>query len=80
MSHGQIDYRKILAAYMEHVGETEGTDFVGCYFDDGYSGELSHAERIALLEVCSERRGPGSYGDDIRRELEALKSKTPAQR
>lgn len=43
-----MDWRKILAAYIEHVGATEGVDFL-----PGVSG-LTDEENAALAELAAE--------------------------
>lgn len=49
-SDASVDYRKILKAYIEHVVDWEGTDFLPILDDD----DLSDAEQTALIAVASE--------------------------
>ena len=44
-----VDYRKILAAYIAHVGRQEGTDFLGEPL-----ATLTNDENAALHEVAAE--------------------------
>lgn len=48
-----IDYRKILKFYINHVGECEGTTFLGA--QSSYS-ELTPEENAALDEANEEAR------------------------
>ncbi len=46
------DYRKILRAYIEHVGYAEGSDFIG----DGIGDPLTTEEDAALVALAKEVR------------------------
>jgi hypothetical protein len=48
-----IDYRKILKAYMDHVGEHEGVFFVGP-IREGQIESLSEEENNALMDIYDE--------------------------
>lgn len=55
-----IDYRKILMAYMDHVGECEGTFFLGPYrpmLDD----VLTEEEGNALADIYDEKARRPSF-------------------
>ena len=47
----EIDYKELLAKYIEHVGECEGVDFIPKYKDDEFSG-FSNQEIDALWECA----------------------------
>jgi hypothetical protein len=49
-----IDYRKILKAYMDHVGECEGVFFIGPARHPKQLDGLSEEENSALMDVYDE--------------------------
>lgn len=53
-----MDYRKILVAYIAHVGREEGTDFLGAPIA-GLTGEEN-----ALLCEASAETGTGAWRED----------------
>lgn len=52
-----IDYRKVLIAYIDHVGHCEGTDFLPATLDD-----LTTEENIALHEAAAETANDAHAG------------------
>jgi hypothetical protein len=49
-----IDYRKILKAYMDHVGEREGVFFIGPFRCTEQLEGLSEEESAALMDIYDE--------------------------
>jgi hypothetical protein len=54
-----MDYKKILLVYLNHVGEMEGTDFLGRSADNGIKG-LNSAELAHLRELSEGKTEPCS--------------------
>jgi hypothetical protein len=55
-----IDYRKILKAYMDHVGECEGVFFIGP-IREGQIKSLSEGENNALMDIYDELASEPSH-------------------
>lgn len=67
------NWRKILAAYIYHVGECEGTDFL---LSDGME-DLTPHEQADLLELGAEVNGDSSdYGKRLLARAELLRKAT----
>lgn len=49
-----MDFRKILVAYMAHVGDAEGTDFLNSFGGSRCLEVLSVRERDALNQAASD--------------------------
>jgi hypothetical protein len=49
-----LDYRKILKAYMDHVGECEGVFFIGPVRHTEQLDGLSEEESAALMDIYDE--------------------------
>jgi hypothetical protein len=66
----EVDYRKILIAYMHHVGECEGIDFLGTGPSEELGG-LSPEEAVELAKVRDlGRKLPDRFYDDARKPLQ----------
>lgn len=58
-----VDYRELLAKYMRHVGECEGTDFVHSLNDTFASDQVFTPDEVAELNRISDEVIDGPVRD-----------------